>query len=181
MHTSTLSETGSLNLSSRLIGSANDQCQVINIKNDQCRVINIKNDQCRVINIKVHYLEVYINSIVPNQGKKGKVTFRIQKNIQNGRAVTTISANNKHQTIRPVQLHTIFSPSQRLGQVLEDQPMAVFVKHQGEPSILLTATLLNSCNCWLGQPILTWHPKKYHASHPILGDSGLLFFLMKQV
>ena len=141
MHTSTLSETGSLNLSSRLIGSANDQC----------RVINIKNDQCRVINIKVHYLEVYINSIVPNQGKKGKVTFRIQKNIQNGRAVTTISANNKHQTIRPVQLHTIFSPSQRLGQVLEDQPMAVFVKHH----ILLTATLLNSCNCWLGQPILT--------------------------
>jgi len=67
-----------------------------------------KDDQCQVINIKVHYLEVYINSIVPNQGKTGKVTFRIQKNIQNGRAITRISANDKHQTICPVQLHTIF-------------------------------------------------------------------------
>jgi hypothetical protein len=52
---------------------------------------------------------------------------------------------------------------------------------KAKPNILLGAKLLNSYNHWLKQLILTWHKMKHHASLLTLEESGLLFFLTKQV
>ena len=62
--------------------------------------------------------------------KKLKVTFRIQKNHENGQSIT-LTVNNKNHHICPVHAaHWIYLRTKRIGQ-LDDQPMGVFVNHQG--------------------------------------------------
>jgi hypothetical protein len=63
------------------------------------------------------------------QPKKLTITFRIQKNWQNGQSITFV-ADNKHPHICPVRLaYKILLRAKRLGQS-DTQPMGVFVnKH----------------------------------------------------
>ncbi len=62
--------------------------------------------------------------------KKMKLTFRIQKNCQNGQSIT-FAANDKHPHICPVRAaYRIYLWAKRLGQS-DDQPMGIFVDHQG--------------------------------------------------
>ena len=62
--------------------------------------------------------------------KKLKVTFRIQKNRENVQSNTLI-ANDKNHHICPVRAaYWIYLRAKRLGQS-DDQPMGVFVNHQG--------------------------------------------------
>jgi hypothetical protein len=56
-----------------------------------------KNDKGRLI--KIHSLEIDINTPAP---KEVKITFRIQKNCQNGQKIT-ITADHDHPTIFPVR------------------------------------------------------------------------------
>ena len=63
--------------------------------------------------------------------KKLKVTFRIQKNSENGQSIT-LAANDKNHHICPVRAaHQIYLRAKRRGQS-DDQPMGVFVNHQGK-------------------------------------------------
>jgi hypothetical protein len=62
--------------------------------------------------------------------KKLKVTFRIQKNRENGQSIT-LAADDKNHHICPVRAaHRIYLRAKHLGQS-DDQPMGVFVNHQG--------------------------------------------------
>jgi hypothetical protein len=62
--------------------------------------------------------------------KKLKVTFRIQNPHENGQSIT-LAADDKNQHICPVRAaHRIYLHAKRLGQS-DDQPMGVFVNHQG--------------------------------------------------
>jgi hypothetical protein len=62
--------------------------------------------------------------------KKMKLTFRIQKNRQNGQSITFV-ADNKHPQICPVRAaHRIYLRAKRLGKS-DDQPMGIFINHQG--------------------------------------------------
>jgi hypothetical protein len=62
--------------------------------------------------------------------KKLKVTFRIQKNRQNGQSITLV-ADDAHPDICPVRAaYRIFLRSKRLGQ-LDSEPMGVFVNKFG--------------------------------------------------
>ncbi len=62
--------------------------------------------------------------------KKMKLTFRIQKNHQNGQYIT-FAADDKHPHICPVRAaYQIYLQAKRLGQ-LDDQPIGIFVNHQG--------------------------------------------------
>ena len=62
--------------------------------------------------------------------KKVKVTFRIQKNRQNGQSITLV-ADDDHPDICPVQAaYRIFLRSKRLGQS-DSEPMGVFVNKFG--------------------------------------------------
>ena len=62
--------------------------------------------------------------------RKLKVTFRIQKNRQNGQSITLV-ADDAHPDICPVQAtYRIFLRSKRLGQ-LDSEPMGVFVNKFG--------------------------------------------------
>ncbi len=62
--------------------------------------------------------------------KKLKVTFRIQKNCQNGQSITFV-ADDKHPQIYPVcSAYRIFLRTKQLGQS-DNQPMGVFVNKQG--------------------------------------------------
>ncbi len=59
-----------------------------------------------------------------------KVTYRIQKNRQNGQCITLV-ANNDHPDICPAwAAYRIFLHAKRLGQS-DSQPMAVFVNKHG--------------------------------------------------
>lgn len=61
---------------------------------------------------------------------KMKLTFRIQKNRQNGQSINFV-ADDKHQNICPVRAaYRIFLRAKRLGQS-NDQPMGVFSNKQG--------------------------------------------------
>ena len=61
---------------------------------------------------------------------KIKLTFRIQKNRQNGQPITFV-ADNKHPDICLVCVaYQIFLQAKRLGQS-DNQPMGVFANHQG--------------------------------------------------
>ncbi len=61
---------------------------------------------------------------------KKKLTFRIQKNHQNGQSIT-FAADDKHLHICPVHAaYQIYLQAKRLGQP-DDQPMGIFVNHQG--------------------------------------------------
>jgi hypothetical protein len=63
-----------------------------------------------------------------NPPKKLKITFRIQKNRQNGQSIT---ADDKHPQICPVHsAYRIFLHAKQLGQSY-NQPMGVFVNKQG--------------------------------------------------
>ncbi len=65
-----------------------------------------------------------------NPPKKLKITFRIQKNCQNGQSITFV-AYDKHPQICPVCLaYRIFLRAKWLGQS-DNQPMGVFVNKQG--------------------------------------------------
>ena len=58
------------------------------------------------------------------------ITFRIQKNRQNGQS-TTFVADDKHSHICPVRLaYRTLLPAKRLGQS-DTQPMGVFVNKHG--------------------------------------------------
>jgi hypothetical protein len=62
--------------------------------------------------------------------KKLKMTFRIQKNRQNGQSITLV-ADEAHQDICPVwAAHRIFLRAKKLGQ-LDLEPMGVFVNKFG--------------------------------------------------
>ena len=62
--------------------------------------------------------------------RKLKVTFRIQKNRENGQSIT-LAADDKNHHICPVRAaYRIYLRAKRLGQS-DDQPMGVFVNHQG--------------------------------------------------
>jgi hypothetical protein len=62
--------------------------------------------------------------------KKRKLTFRIQKNCQNGQSIT-FAMDDKHPHICPVRAaYQIYLQTKRLGQ-LDDQPKSIFVNHQG--------------------------------------------------
>ncbi len=62
--------------------------------------------------------------------KKMKLTFRIQKNRQNGQSIT-FAANDKHLHICPVRAaYQIYLQAKCLGQS-DDQPMGTFVNKQG--------------------------------------------------
>lgn len=64
-----------------------------------------------------------------------KITFRIQKNHQNGQAIT-ITADHDHPTICPVwAAYWIFLGAKRLGQA-DDHPMVIFVNNQGQTKYL---------------------------------------------
>lgn len=87
-----------------------------------------KNEKGRLI--KIHALDV--NTVAPSEVK---ITFRIQKNRQNGQAIT-ITADNDYPTICPVRAaYRIFLRAKRLGKP-DDQPMAVFVNNQGQTKYL---------------------------------------------
>jgi hypothetical protein len=59
-----------------------------------------------------------------------KMTFRIQKNRQNGQSITFV-ADDKHPNICPVRAaYRIFLRAKRLGQS-DNQPMGIFANHQG--------------------------------------------------
>ena len=60
---------------------------------------------------------------------KMKLTFRIQKNRQNGQSISFV-ADNKHSDICPVcTAYQIFLRAKCLGQS-NDQPMGIFTNHQ---------------------------------------------------
>ncbi len=62
--------------------------------------------------------------------RKLKVTFRIHKNCENGQSIT-LAADDKNHHICPVHAaYQIYLRAKRLGQS-DDQPMGVFVNHQG--------------------------------------------------
>ncbi len=70
--------------------------------------------------------------------KKMKLTFRIQKNFQNGQSITFV-VDDKHPHIFPVRTaFRIYLQAKCLGQ-LDDQPMSIFVNHQGVIVRYLTA------------------------------------------
>lgn len=72
------------------------------------------------------------NNIVPH---RVKLLFRIQKNRQNGQTLTIVADDN-HVDICPVRAaYSIFVRAKFLGQ-LEDEPLAVFVNHQGNKKYL---------------------------------------------
>jgi len=80
--------------------------------------------------IKIHALDG--NTVAPS---KVKITFQIQKNHQNGQAIT-IAADNDYPTICPVQAaYRIFLRAKILGQA-DDQPMANFVNNQSQTKYL---------------------------------------------
>ena len=59
-----------------------------------------------------------------------KVTFKIQKNCENGQSIT-LAADDKNHHICPVRAaYRTYLRAKRLGQS-DDQPMGVFVNHQG--------------------------------------------------
>jgi len=60
--------------------------------------------------------------------KNVKVTFRIQKNRENGQSIT-LKTDNKHPEICPVRaVYRILQQAKRLGQD-DDQPLGVFINH----------------------------------------------------
>ena len=62
--------------------------------------------------------------------KNVKVTFRIQKNRENGQSIT-LKTDNKHPEICPVRaVYRILQRAKRLGQD-DDQPLGVFINHHG--------------------------------------------------
>ena len=62
--------------------------------------------------------------------KKMKLMFRIQKNLYNGQTINFV-VDDKHPHICTVRAaYQIYQRAKSLGQ-LDDQPMGIFVNHQG--------------------------------------------------
>ncbi len=77
-----------------------------------------------------HLMMVHSLDGLADPPKKMKLTFRIQKNHQNGQS-TTFAADDKHPHICPVRAaYQIYLQAKHLGQS-DDQPMGIFVNHQG--------------------------------------------------
>jgi hypothetical protein len=77
------------------------------------------------------------------QPKKLTITFRIQKNWQNGQSITFV-ADNKHPHICPVRLaYKILLRAKRLGQS-DTQPMGVFVNKHGIVKYLTVSKISES-------------------------------------
>ena len=71
---------------------------------------------------------------------KMKLTFRIQKNRQNGQSISFV-ADNKHSDICPVHAaYRIFLQAKRLGQS-NDQPMGIFTNHQAVTKYLTASKI----------------------------------------
>ena len=71
---------------------------------------------------------------------KMKLTFRIQKNRQNGQSITFVE-DAKHSNICPVRAaYRIFLRAKRLGQP-DDQPMGIFTNHQGVTKYLTASKI----------------------------------------
>ena len=71
---------------------------------------------------------------------KMKLTFRIQKNRQNGQSITFVE-DAKHSNICPVRAaYRIFMRAKRLGQP-DDQPMGIFTNHQGVTKYLTASKI----------------------------------------
>jgi hypothetical protein len=62
--------------------------------------------------------------------EKLKLTFRIQKNHQNGQTIAFVADNKNHHICPVCAAYQIFLQTRRLGQS-DNQPMGVFVNHQG--------------------------------------------------
>ena len=89
-----------------------------------------KNDKGRLI--KIHSLKANANLMVPNEVK---ITFRIQKNRQNGQKII-ICADHDYPMICPVRAaYRIFLRAKRLGQQ-DDQPLLVFVNNHDQTKYL---------------------------------------------
>ena len=71
-----------------------------------------------------------LQELILEQPKKLKITFRIQKNWQNGQSISFV-ADDKHPDICPVRsAYKILLRAKRLGQS-DTQPMGVFVNTNG--------------------------------------------------
>ncbi len=74
--------------------------------------------------------------------KKLKMTFRIQKNRQNGQSITVVADNN-HHNICPVRAtHLIFLRAKQLGQS-DSEPMDMFVNKYGIKRYLTGGKIAN--------------------------------------
>jgi hypothetical protein len=62
--------------------------------------------------------------------KKLKVTFRIQKNRENGQSIILAADDKNHHICLVRAAYRIYLRAKRLGQS-DDQPMGVFINHQG--------------------------------------------------
>jgi hypothetical protein len=83
-----------------------------------------------VYNKKGRLITVHSLDGLADPPAKMKLTFQIQKNHQNGQKKYFV-ADNKHLDICLVRAaYPIFLQAKRLGQT-DDQPMGVFVNHQG--------------------------------------------------
>ena len=84
---------------------------------------------------------------------KMKLTFRIQKNRQNGQSITFV-ADDKHPNICPVRAaYRIFLRAKRLAQS-DNQPMGVFTNHQGITKYLTASKIAEV----LQSVAITCHP-----------------------
>jgi hypothetical protein len=116
------------------------------------------------------------------QPKKLKITFRIQKNCQNGQSITFV-ADDKHPHICPVRsAYKILLRAKRLGQS-DTQPMGVFVNKHGIVKYLtgskiseVLQSVANACH-----PDLTRDELMRFSSHSgrvwaivILNEAGML-------
>jgi len=91
--------------------------------------------------------------------QKVKVTFRIQKNRENGQSIT-LKADKKHPEVCPVRaVHRILQRAKRLGQD-DDQPLGVFVNHYGIKKYLTGSKIASYCIRLLRQFIPTWLGKR---------------------
>jgi hypothetical protein len=84
---------------------------------------------------------------------KMKLTFRIQKNRQNGQSITFV-ADDKHPNICPVRAaYRIFLRAKRLAQS-DNQPMGVFANHQSVTKYLTASKIAEV----LQSVAITCHP-----------------------
>jgi len=99
--------------------------------------------------------------------KKVKVTFRIQKNRENGQSIT-LKADKKHPKNCPVRsVHRIIQRAKRLGQD-DDQPLGVFINHYGIKKYLTESKIakLLQTVAWTVHPNMTREEISRFSSHP---------------
>ncbi len=109
------------------------------------------------------------------------VTFRIQKNRQNGQSITLV-VGKIHPDICPVQAaYRIFLGAKRLGQLDSSQPMAVFVNKNNATKCLTGNKKLQRIYVQLQRRSIQTSPKKSSRnSPPTRVEYGPLCYLTKQ-